>query len=272
MAYEEEVIFKFTEDHQVTYKLFSDGFSGSGLIIILPAMGVRASYYKRLARCIVEEKEKDVITLDYRGIGTSTVRADRSNKIGYQAIIDDLHEIINNIVNEKEYHHITLWGHSMGGQIAIMYGSRYSQLINHIITVGTSLPYYKEWPGSRKKWRRFAGITFYPLSQVMGYFPGGKFGFAGREGIHTMKDWCHLVNTGRLEPAGSTFDYNSAVENYPGRITAFSFTEDDMTPSETVSNLLKRFNKSSSVDHYIVEGFDHFNWSKSPLHIVKHYT
>lgn len=269
MPHEAGVTFKFIKGHEVTYKLFSDGFSERELVIILPAMGVRASYYKRLARCMVNEKEKDVITLDYRGIGTSSIRADRRNKIGYHAIIEDLHEIIEDMLNNKRYDHIELCGHSLGGQIALMYGSKCSQIISHIILIGTSLPYYKEWPGRRKNWLRFAGITFYPLSQVLGHFPGSRFGFAGREGIHTMKDWCHLVNTGKLEPEGSTFNYDSAVKTYSGRITAFSFSEDDMTPSETVANLIKRFHNSPSVNHYIVDGFNHFNWSKSPLNVVK---
>ncbi|NNF34323.1 MAG: alpha/beta fold hydrolase [Saprospiraceae bacterium] len=270
MAYEEEVLFKFNKGHKVSYKLFSDGISESGLVIILPAMGVRGSYYKRLARCIVEEKEKDVITLDYRGMGTSTVRADRRNKIGYQAMINDLYEIVNSIIDDKSYNQIELCGHSLGGQVACMFGARYSDCINHIILIGSSLPYYKDWPGKRRHWLKFAGKFFVPLSQLIGYFPGQKFGFAGREGIQTMKDWCHLVNTGRLEPMGSSFNYNSAIEKYTGKVRAFSFTEDEMTPSETVSQLVNKFKSSASVSHHIIEGFNHFNWSKSPLHIVKH--
>ena len=69
--------------------------SNESVTVIQPAMGIRASYYKRLARCFAEELEIDVILADYRGMGNSSVRANRTNKIGYSALVNDTLELIN---------------------------------------------------------------------------------------------------------------------------------------------------------------------------------
>ncbi len=265
----QELKFQFAKGHQVKYDLYSNASSQSKLMIILPAMGVRATYYKRLARCFVEELQTDVITLDYRGMGNSSIRANRKNKIGYQAMVDDLQEVIQFHMHENNYDQILLSGHSLGGQVACMYAAAYPSLIDHVVLIGSCLPYYIGWPGSRKNWLRIAGTVFYPLSRLIGHFPGGLFGFAGREGIFTMKDWCRLVNKGEFNPHNSSTDYEKAINNFNGRITAFSFSEDEMAPKEAIDNLLDKFKSVSEKKHYTVEGYDHFNWSKSPFHIVK---
>jgi predicted alpha/beta hydrolase len=271
MAFEKSHHFKFSAGHNVSYTLYSNRKNNPSQILffILPAMGIRASYYKRLARCIVDETEQDVITMDYRGMGSSSIRASRKNKIGYQAVVDDLNEVI---IQEKfniQYSSIKLCGHSLGGQIACMYASRYPDHIHHIILIGSSLPYYKSWQGRRKRGLKIAGSIFYPISKCLGYFPGDKFGFAGKEGMNTMKDWCQLVKTGVFKPVNSSFNYEAAILNYQGEITAFSFSEDKMAPYEVSDALVKKFINASHSNHHLLKGYDHFNWSKSPYTIVK---
>ena len=106
-------------------------------------------------------------------------------------------------------------------------------------------------------------MVFYPLSLLWGYFPGHITGFAGKEGMNTMRDWCNLVRKGAFVPHQSSFNYEKAIKEYRGKITAFSLSNDELAPAPTVDTLLNKF-KSAATFHHTIIGYDHFNWSKSP--------
>jgi predicted alpha/beta hydrolase len=57
-----------------------------------------------------------------------------------------------------------------------------------------------------------AGMFFYPLSRLLGYFPGRVIGFGGREARTVMKDWTHNLKTGSYKLTTSIFDYDSALK------------------------------------------------------------
>ncbi|MCB1630115.1 MAG: alpha/beta fold hydrolase, partial [Xanthomonadales bacterium] len=56
-------------------------------VLILPALGVRAAAYRHLAQAL-NVHGLDVLALDLRGVGSSSVRASRQHDWGYQDLLD----------------------------------------------------------------------------------------------------------------------------------------------------------------------------------------
>ena len=161
-------------------------------------------------------------------------------------------------------------GHSLGGQIALLYASRYPTNINRITIIATCLPYYKSWKLKDRIRLFIAGQLFHPLSRLIGYFPGDKTGFAGREFRTVMKDWAHGVMKGKYLISGSSFNYEEAMSMYQGSITSISFDKDDLSSPKAVDTLLNKFRNNVKIQKVIIKGFNHFNWVKNPKETI-HY-
>ena len=109
--------------------------------LLLPAMGVRASYYKSFAESLARDRKTTVATIDLRGLGNSSCRASRDVDFGYDTYLQDLHEVIQHLKTNYSLIKIDTLGHSLGGQITLLYASRYPTNINHITLIATCLPF-----------------------------------------------------------------------------------------------------------------------------------
>lgn len=122
-----------------------------------------------------------------------------------------------------------------------------------------------------------AGIFFYPLSRLLGYFPGRVIGFGGREARTVMKDWTHNLKTGSYKLTNSIFDYDSALKESTPNILCISFENDKLiAPKQAVSNLLNKFSDAAIKEHLHftadqigIPGLNHFNWAKQPMPLVR---
>ena len=161
--------------------------------VMIPAMGVRASYYNVFAECLTAKKGGVTITTDLRGLGKSSIRASRNIDFGYEDYIQDLEELTRKIRSLYHVEKTVSMGHSLGGQLACLHASRNPQHIQHIVIFATCLPFYKSWKIKDRIRLFLAGNLFYPLTMLYGYFPGHIIGFAGKEARMVMKDWTQGV-------------------------------------------------------------------------------
>jgi predicted alpha/beta hydrolase len=230
--------------------------------IILPAMGIRASYYHQIAKKLSEHIRQTIVTIDYRGFGYSSVRASRKTDFGFKTWLDDLDFITEIVLKKSGQTGINILGHSIGGQLGALYYSRFPQKVERLFLVGSSLPYYKiwNWPGKLKLW--LGGYLAPFFSNIVGYFPGEIIGFAGKEAKSCIADWSHVVRTGKYLLSNDLFDYEQAMKTIYPKITAISFPDDNLAPPYTIPYLLDKFNSSPDIESRIVDGFDHFNWVK----------
>jgi len=232
--------------------------------IILPAMGIRGSYYYRLGNEI-QKKGFPVIIMDYRGYGLSSVRASREIDFGFREWLSDLHFAIKIFRNRFSIDKINLLGHSIGGQLACLFAARHPEIIGKVVLVGSGLPYYKTWKGWGKLKLWIGGNLSKFISNAVGYFPGELTGFAGRESRSCMQDWSKIVKTGKYKIKNDSFNYELAMSSVLITIQAISFPEDNLAPPYTTNLLLDKFQASIDKNHKVIEGFDHFNWTKNPL-------
>jgi predicted alpha/beta hydrolase len=247
-----------------------------GMIVCLPAMGVRASYYHDLALAL-STHEFHVITIDWRGHGSSSLRAGRTTDFGYEELVTDLKELLDYTENWFSVMPVYIIGHSLGGQIASLCAARYPGVIQGLILIASCSVYYQGWKG-RGAWRVWlAAKLFHPLSKVVGYFPGNIIGFGGREARKVMHDWCYNGLYGKYRLAGSPLDYEAALKKMDAPYLTISIPGDELAPVEATDNLVEKFAPAAIRSHLQLENrpgnsysYNHFNWAKYPQEIIQH--
>ncbi|MCB0629492.1 MAG: alpha/beta fold hydrolase [Saprospiraceae bacterium] len=250
-------------------------FGSTGTVCIcLPGMGIRASYYKNFA-AYLSTQGHTVLTIDWRGQGHSSQLASFQHNWGYEQLVSDLDDLVHFIHNRWPEKKIIFVGHSLGGQIASLYLSRFPLPENILVMIASCSVYWKGWEGWEAQRLKLVGTTFYPISRLFGYFPGNLFRFGGREARTIMKDWSTNVMTGKYQPADTAFDYEQALATTKARILSISLENDYLARKQAVINLLSKFGEDTMKTHLHLNAeeikvphLNHFNWAKLPEGIV----
>lgn len=245
------------------------------ILLICPAMGVKASYYQPLAEKFAQNGII-AITVDLRGHGTSSVRANRKNNFGYSEMIADYAIIIETIQQQFPQNKKYIVGHSLGGQIGALYLSQNPDKVDGLILIACCSVYYKGWKGLGK-WRiLMATQMFSGLSSAMGYFPGNKIGFGGREFKTVMKDWAKQARTGKYMPENNDHDYENSLNLLQKPVLAISFEPDNFAPKKAVEHLLGKMIMADKTHHHLIPDkkkgipkLSHFSWVKKSDRVVE---
>ena len=110
-------------------------------LILHPAFGVKATYYKHFAKAL-SEKGITVVTADLRGHGLSAVRPDKENNYGFLVMINDLKTVADYLKQEKPNSKIYILGHSLGGQVASLAVAKYPNSFAGLGMIGSPNVYY----------------------------------------------------------------------------------------------------------------------------------
>jgi predicted alpha/beta hydrolase len=241
--------------------------------IILPALGVRASFYRILGDGLAARGQY-AVSVDWRGHGESSLRAQRGVNYGYATLIQDIRLAVETI--KTHYPSLTpiLLGHSLGGQLGSLVIARYPELVHRINIVAACSVHYTGWDGLGA-WRvRLLGATFFRIANLLGYFPGDRIGFGGREFPRVMQDWGHNALTGRYEPLYDDFDYEQALQEVAAEVKAYTIAGDDYAPPRAMRNLLNKYGPQSIVayKHLTPDNtgakLDHFSWARESEAVI----
>ncbi len=245
------------------------------IILCLPAMGVPARKYLPLAESLNQNGFISAI-FELRGIESSSVRASRKSNFGYHEILSyDLPEAIRFIRLHYPQNPIYLLGHSLGGQLAMLYMSINPSEISGLIGVATGSPHFKGWSFPYN-----IGIIllsfFMPLvASIMGYFPGRKMGFGGRESHKLVKDWAHSVKRGRYIAKGHTANFEEQIKTLVKKALFITIQNDTLAPHSSSKNLGDKMLKGEVIYHHLDEkdfendSLGHFNWMNEPAPITQ---
>ena len=243
--------------------------------VCLPAMGVRASYYESFATRLCSAGF-NVVTADWRGHGHSSVRASRTTDFGYEQIISDVKKLIDYTTDWFPTTQKVVIGHSLGGQIGSLFAARYQDSLSGLILITACSVYYKGWDVSTSYKLRFAGNVFHPISKMIGYFPGIKIGFGGRESRTVIRDWSHNALSGNYVLTNSKYNYEEALQKLAKPVLSISVENDRLASKLAVENLYRKFGHQSAVSHQHLGSSEtklspltHFSWAKKPDYFVK---
>lgn len=269
----QEIQVRAADGHQFSLRLFT-ATAPRAVFIICPAMGVMASYYDRFAEALVAAGISAAIT-DLRGQGTSSLRAAREVNWGYATMVEQDWPALTAAV-QSQWPGLLLYflGHSQGGQLALLYLAHQPQGISGVITIACGSTYFRGWPFPHSL-KILAQTQFVRLpAAVLGYFPGNKLGFGGRQARAEMGDWADAALHGRYDLAGSTFDYEAGLKKVTVPARVFSLQGDDFAPEGAAAFLASKVPTARHVhlgEHDLPSAArDHFRWSRQADAVIPH--
>ncbi len=244
------------------------------IILILPAMGVKASYYEPFIQELVANNIT-TMSVDLRGLGTYSIRPSKKIDFGYLDMITDLKVVVDTI--KSKYSNLKIYGlgHSLGGQIMALAQAKYTHLFSGLILAAANSVYYKTWSGKQRYFNRIGYSVFPLLSRLLGYFPGHKVGFGGKAAKTQLIDWAYVGRTGQYNIIGDDLDYEKALKNVAIPVLAVYIEGDWLSPKAAMAHLYGKFSPTAPITNYTLTRaatgvkLNHFNWVKNGRGIVE---
>ncbi|MGW0532880.1 alpha/beta hydrolase family protein [Streptomyces sp. NPDC003032] len=241
-------------------------------VLILPAMGTPARFYRHFARRLHDEG-LTVLTADLRGQGEATPRAtDRqAHDHGYRAIVEeDLPAVLAAIRAELGSEPpLYLLGHSLGGQLGLLYAAlRAGPGVDGVALVATGSVWFRAYGPLRAPGLLIGELLIAATATVLGRWPGTRLGFGGDQPKGVMRDWARQGRTGRYTAKGSTLDYEAALAALELPVLAVSVDHDTLAPASALDHLLGKVPRARLTRRHYTEReaggrLDHFAWTKA---------
>ncbi len=241
----------------------------AAVVIIFPALGVKANYYRHYAKALAKQNI-NVITVDHRGHGHSSVRPNRENNFGYREQVEEEYLAVvkkaKSLFSESK---IIVMGHSIGGQMGSMLVSRYRHLTDGFILNASCTVYHKGWGNIKGVGvLLFAALCNY-TAKLLGYYPGNFFRFGGTEAQGIIADWYRTAATGKFVARGSGFDYEKAIREVQIPVLAINYSGDASAPYSALKCLCDKFQSATVSIHQIKhpqrnKKYNHYSWIREP--------
>jgi predicted alpha/beta hydrolase len=169
--------------------------SPGATIVIWPAMGVPARYYRPLAAAL-RSADLAVVVADLRGTGASTPAPSRASSYGYAELVGDVGAVLAHLKPRLQGRRVVLLGHSLGGQLALLHlALADAAAVDGLALVAVGLPYWRFYPRQHR-------YLILPYSQVMAATAGllgmwPAWGFGGPQVRGVIRDWAYSAHTDR---------------------------------------------------------------------------
>lgn len=242
-------------------------------LLWLPALGIAARHYLPLADALAA-RGVAVFVHEWRGHGTSSLRADRQHDWGYRELLThDIPASEAAIVTRVPGVERIVGGHSLGGQLAACYAGLAAHDVHRLWLVASGAPYWRAFPAPTRWWLPMA-YRFLPwLATRAGALPGRRIGFGGNEARSLISDWARTGITGRYAARGLEVDLERALAASPLDVHAVVMAKDWLAPASSLHFLLSKLAASHVSTDVLREAqlgaqADHFHWLKQPGPVV----
>lgn len=245
------------------------------VVLILPAMGAAAEYYRPFAERIAAQGVAIAALLDLRGQGRSSARARRGDDFGYREILElDLPWAVSELRRAFRGRRLYLAGHSLGGQLALFGAAHPGVEIDGLILLAAGTAHWRVWQG-RERWKaRLATAGIRTASRLLPWYPGHVLGFGGEQPRRLMRDWGRVTREDLYRPEGSDFDYESSVRELALPVLSIGVRGDPVAPDAAREALLARLPRAQ-VRRVEIDGVlahrawkRHFSWAREPADAV----
>lgn len=243
--------------------------SETAVVLVAPALGVRAGYYRKLCEGLAAHG----ITagaVDHPGHGTSPIRAGRDRDWGYAELVEHYRSACEAVTRERPGTSVFLLGHSIGGQAALMTAGMGVPGLHGVVLVASGLPWWRTWDGLGAVKVLAAVWSFAAMARIVGYFPGHRIGFGGREPRTLILQWTSVGRTGSYRVDGFDGDARLAAAGPP--VLAIALPGDTFAPERSVRASLDRlvardvtFERWSDPPH----GGNHNRWPSAPGFVIE---
>ncbi|HSG62093.1 MAG TPA: alpha/beta fold hydrolase [Pseudomonadales bacterium] len=234
-------------------------------IFWIPALGTPARFYRHMAQALIDNNVA-VSVMELRGHGESTSIPGRHCDFGIDDLLDDARRSLAAIMANFPDRQVIVGGHSLGGHLAMLLAAVMSEP-KRVLVVAHGMPYWRFYRGWLRTKILLLAAMINVLTPLLGYFPGHRIGFAGRESRQLMRDWCRWALRGQYDA-----HYTQPLASFKGQFLAVDIDGDQITPTyvacKTESYLpsAKHSRTQLSLPHNAVN--HHHAWAK-PAHVDK---
>ena len=242
-------------------------------LIVLPALGIRGSFYRRLAKGLAEHGITTII-VEQRGHGESPYRPSRNNPF---SLADYLYQDIVAVTNwcQQEFDHTPLYigGHSLGGHMASMAVGAFPDNFAGIVLLACGFPFHGDYRSPASGFVKLVAALIPPMTAVMGYYPGNWFKFGGREYRGLMMDWRHWALRGKYAAPG-ILNADKEIWAFRGHAISIAFNEDKLASDASIERSRKALVNSQMTRVKLTakeqgEYLGHVEWGKRPEGVVR---
>lgn len=242
-------------------------------LLWLPGMGIAARHFLAFADALAERGIAAFVH-DWRGIGSSSVRAGRHSDWGYREVLtQDLPACEAAIADALPDLPRIVGGHSLGGQLASCRLALAPGSASQLWLVASGVPYWRAFPPRNAWWLPTAYQAMRSLAILCGKLPGRRIGFGGEEARSLIRDWTMSGLTGRYAAAGLDADLEDALARVDVPIRAVTMRHDWLAPDSSLRALLAKMPQARAYVAGLDEATpgvpaDHYAWMKQPLATV----
>ncbi|ROU06752.1 alpha/beta hydrolase family protein [Lysobacter enzymogenes] len=247
-------------------------------LLWLPALGVAARHYQPFAQALAA-RGIAVFVHEWRGNGSSSLRAGRDSDWGYrELLIDDLPVTDAEVAALLPGVPRIVGGHSLGGQMACMRLGLAAlngdpNIPASLWLVASGAPYWPTWPMPQRLAMPLI-YRFLPwLAQANGTLPGRRIGFGGNEARGLIRDWGRTALSGVYAARGIEADMEDGMARVRVQARAVRMVDDWLVPRASQDFLLGKLPLAQveAVElgaHELGVRADHFAWMKRPDAVV----
>ncbi len=244
------------------------GVASPGVLVFVPAMGVRASFYEPFA-CALAAAGITTLVPDLRGIGESSVRASRSSDFGFRELVElDLPAAVAATRARHPAGPLLMGGHSLGGIVATLATAVVTPRAEGLALIASGASYDRALGIRKRVGFRASVAVMRALSALVGHFPGARVGFGGREARRLVREWARLQIAERTDFAGSTIDYPTRLAEARTPALSLGFEDDAWWPPRYAERLVELAGGPAELQRLTpaelgVDGpIGHFGWAK----------
>lgn len=240
------------------------------VLVIWPAFGTPARYYRHLTPVLAQHGMASVV-VEYPGRDTDD-GIGRHTEYGYDALATNVYEaVMTHVRQEHPDTPVYLLGHSLGGQVCVFAAALHAGTPlapDGVVLVATANPYWRGYAGLAALRSYVGTATMAAVARGVGYWPGDRLAFWGRQSRVLVADWARFARTGRLNPRGATRDYDQAVAAYDGDVLALSLPDDDLAPVPALERLLVLMPRAAVTRWHAPTALGHIQWVRDNSTVV----
>lgn len=237
-------------------------------LLWLPALGVSTKHYRPFAQALAARGIACFLH-EWRGHGSSPLRARRGVDWGYCELLDDIRA--SETAGDAQLPTVErlIGGHSLGGQLACCRLGLDPQAADALWLVASGTPYWRNFPRPTRWWLPLA-YRFLPwLARRVGHLPGRRIGFGGNEAAGVMADWGRSGLSGHYLPYGIDADLEAGMAQFSGRLRGIALADDWLGPLPSLHHLTNKLadarTRLMTLDAAALAApADHYGWMRQP--------
>ena len=236
-------------------------------------MGIAARHFLPFADAMAA-RGIAVFVPDWRGVGSSSLRASRSSDWGYRELLtQDLPAIESAVDQVVPGVRRIVGGHSLGGQLASVRAGLAPASAGALWLVASGTPHWRAFPSPTRWWLPGAYHLLDGIAKACGKLPGRRIGFGGEESRGVMRDWSRSGLSGVYAAEGFKVDLEAALGRVALPIRAVRMAHDWLAPDSALRALLAKMPEAqarialldAAAPHVRA---DHYAWMKHPASTV----